>query len=133
MQRRFRRHVAHEQCALEQEGFMLDQQQDTGHATPEQRSRTSLYRRTMPGGGYVEVEVEATGDAADPAGRRRGRVILERRADMGRRVSHQPPVVAELVGDDMDGLMAELFRLVRDNAALARSLMRWQSARGRAD
>jgi hypothetical protein len=29
--------------------------------------------------------------------------------------------------------MAELFRLVRDNAALARSLMRWQSAGGRAD
>jgi hypothetical protein len=112
---------------------MLDQQHDTGHATPEQRSRTSLYRRTMPGGGYVEVEVDAAGESADGEGRRRGRVILERRADMGRRVGHQAPIVTELVGEDVDGLMAELFRLVRDNAALARSLMRWQSARGRAD
>jgi hypothetical protein len=41
-------------------------------------------------------------------------------------------VVAELVGDDRDELMADLFHLAEDNAALARSLMRLQ-ARQRAD
>jgi hypothetical protein len=112
---------------------MLDQQQDAGHAAPDQRSRTALYRRPMPGGGYVEVELEVVGEANDARVRRRGRVILERRAELSRRVGHQPPIVAELVGEDVDGLMAELFRMVRDNAALARSLMQWQSARGRAD
>src|SRR4051812_39194664 len=108
---------------------MLDQLQDAGHATPDRPSRTALYRRTMPGGGYVEVEVDAVGEPADGHGRRRGRVILERRAERGRRDGHQAPIVAELIGEDVDALMAELFRLVRDNAALARSLMQWQSTR----
>ena len=62
-----------------------------------------------------------------------GRVIMERRADPSRRYGHHAPVVAELAGDDLDELMADLFRLARDNAALARSLMKMHSARARAD
>ena len=77
----------------------------------------------------MDAEHESEGATA----RVRGRVIMERRADIGRRIGHQPPVVAEMWGDDTAELMAELFRLACDNAALARSLMRWQSARERAD
>ena len=112
---------------------MLDQQQDTAPAPADERSRAALYRRPMPGGGFVDVEIDAGHQSRGAGSGPRGRVILERRADQARRLGHQPPVVAEMAGDDMDDLMAELFRLARDNAALARNLMRWQSARSRAD
>jgi hypothetical protein len=85
----------------------------------------------MPGGGYVEIEVDSAtaGDAARP----RGRLIVERRSDHGRRLGHQPPIVADQSHDDVEALVADLFRLAHDNAALARSLMQWQSTRARAD
>lgn len=114
---------------------MLDQQHDAERGALEGMRGTSLYRRQMPGGGYVEVELDdPSGDMA-PHGQGapiRGRVVMERRADPGRRSGHQAPVVAELAGDDRDELMADLFRLARDNAALARGLMR-KHASGQAD
>jgi hypothetical protein len=114
---------------------MLDQQQDAERGAHEGAQRTPLYRRPMPGGGYVEVELDASADAASDGrgGPIRGRVIMERRADPGRRYGHQAPVVAQLAGDDRDELMADLFRLARDNAALARSLMRMHAPRERVD
>jgi hypothetical protein len=112
---------------------MLDQHRDAGHAPADGRSRNARYRRPMPGGGFVDVELETARESKDGASRVRGRVIVERRAAQSRRSGHLAPVVAELTGDDDDELMADLFRLARDNAALARSLMRWQSARAHAD
>lgn len=112
---------------------MLDQQQD---AERRQYEGTPLYRRQMPGGGYVEVELDAPRGEAAPDARGvpiRGRVVMERRADPGRRSGHQAPVVAELAGDDRDELVADLFRLAQDNAALARSLMRMQAPRDQVD
>lgn len=114
---------------------MLDQQQGAERGAHDGARTTSLYRRPMPGGGYVEVELDAATEAASDgrSGAIRGRVVMERRADPGRRYGHRAPVVAELAGDDRDELMADLFRLSRDNAALARNLMRMHSARERAD
>jgi hypothetical protein len=115
---------------------MLDQQQDTERDAHDAPRGTPLYRRPMPGGGYVEVELDAPSAevAVDGQGAPlRGRVILERRADPGRRYGHRAPVVAELSGDDSDELTADLFRLARDNAALARNLMRREAGRQRAD
>jgi hypothetical protein len=117
---------------VEREDTMLDQQQDAEHDARERAPGEALYRRPMPGGGYVEVElvvVELSDAAAAKGGRHRGRVVMERRADPGRRAGHPAPVVAELKADDRDELMGELFRLAQDNAALARSLMRWQARR----
>jgi hypothetical protein len=113
---------------------MLDQHQDAERGARE--AGTALYRRPMPGGGYVEVELY--GDAGLANGEstprsHRGRVVMERRADPGRRDGHQAPVLAELTGDDRDELMSELFRLAQDNAALARSLLRLQAEQHRAD
>ncbi|HEV7994437.1 MAG TPA: hypothetical protein VGP25_21625 [Gemmatimonadaceae bacterium] len=110
---------------------MLDQHHDVGRAARNGDTREARYHRLMPGGGYVEIEVEqvSTGESARP----RGRLIVERRAESGRRLGHQPPVVAEVMHDDIDALIAELFQLAHDNAALARSLMQWQSARAHAD
>ena len=115
---------------------MLDQQQDAERGARDDRRGTALYRRPMPGGGYVEVELDSPpvdGLSEGQGGPMRGRVVMERRADPGRRYGHLAPVVAELTGDDRDELMADLFRLAQDNAALARSLMRLQSARQQAD
>jgi hypothetical protein len=114
---------------------MLDQQQDAEHGARDSGPSAALYRRPMPGGGYVEVELmspDTEGGTAGRSGSLRGRIVMERRADADRRYGHRAPVVAELVGDDRDELMADLFRLAEDNAALARSLMRLQ-ARQRAD
>jgi hypothetical protein len=114
---------------------MLDQQHDTEHASADERSeaRASLYHRPMPGGGYVDVEMEIVHESGDAAGHVRGRITLERRSDQGRRVGHRAPVVAEVMGENVDEVMADLFRLACDNAALARSMMRWQSERTQAD
>lgn len=114
---------------------MLDQQQGAELGARDAPRGPPLYRRPMPGGGYVEVELEVP--RAEALGRSggmlRGRIIMERRADPGRRYGHRAPVVAELTGDDRDELMAELFRLARDNCALARNLMRLQAVRQHAD
>ena len=115
---------------------MLDQQQGADRGAREDPWGAAVYRRTMPGGGYVEVELDAPPAAAvsgAAAARVRGRVIMERRADPARRYGHHAPIVAELSGDDRDELVADLFRLACDNAALARSLMRRPAAQQRAD
>jgi hypothetical protein len=39
----------------------------------------------------------------------------------------------ELAGEDRDEVTSELFRLAQDNVALARSLLRLQATRQRAD
>jgi hypothetical protein len=110
---------------------MLDQHHDIGHVAPDSGTRDARYHRPMPGGGYVEIEVEqiTIGESTRP----RGRLIVERRADLGRRLGHQPPIVADVMHDDIDALIAELFQLAHDNAALARCLLQWQSARGGVD
>ena len=117
---------------------MLDQQQGAERRTLESAHGTPIYRRQMPGGGYVEVELDMADESAREESARdaqggpiRGRVVMERRADPGRRTGHRAPVVAELAGDDRDELMADLFRLAQDNAALARNLMRMHAASAR--
>ena len=109
---------------------MLDQQQGAERGARDYRRESTFYRRPMPGGGYVEVELEVpTLGASEQRDRMlRGRIVMERRADPKRRSGHQAPVVAELAGDDRDELMADLFQLAQDNAALARNLMRLQAA-----
>ena len=114
---------------------MLDQHQDAERSGHE-GGGTPLYRRPMPGGGYVQVELETSADDVTLEGRStplRGRIVMERRADPGRRYGHRAPVVAERAGDDRDALMADLFQLARDNAALARSLLHLRTGPERAD
>ena len=115
---------------------MLDQRQDADRGARDRSPGAAIYRRPMPGGGYVEVELDVSPADIAPGTETlviHGRVIMERRADPGRRHGHPAPVVAEMAGDDRDELMAELFRLARDNSALARNLMRMQTDQQRAD
>jgi len=115
---------------------MLDQHPDAARDAHEAQWGDTLYRRPMPGGGYVEVELDVvrmTAEGAPGRQQHRGRVVMERRADPGRRYGHRAPVIMELAGDDRDELTSELFRLAQDNVALAQSLLRLQATRQRAD
>lgn len=87
----------------------------------------TLYRRTLPGGGYVNVAAESP----SVPGTHRAYVAVERRADPIRREGHIPPVVAAAEGTTHQTVLAQLLEIAADNVAVARALLRWQSG-GRA-
>jgi hypothetical protein len=122
---------------------------------------SQLYHRELPGGGYVAIEmipdvdvtdttefetvpVERRGDAARRFGHQppsfshatgrpfRARVRVERRANAIRRDGHEPPVIAEAEGETSSVVFGELYRIACDNAAVARGLLRWKTARNNA-
>jgi hypothetical protein len=118
--------------AVELEVQMLDPYQgDVG--TSDAGMAQALYTRPMPGGGYVRVElvVSDPGDVASE--RRRGRVVIEPRRASPRRADATPLVVEELEGDDENSVVAELFRIANDNAAIARRVLRRRAEVRRAD
>jgi hypothetical protein len=86
------------------------------HPAFEERVR-AIYRRELPGGGYVAINVERERDLA------RTRVCVERRAREARRAGHVPVVIAEADGDDRSPAFADLYRIAADNAAIARALL----------
>jgi len=92
---------------------------------------TELYRRELPGAGYVAIDVahddESESSRTSESGRIR--VSVERRGDEKRRSGHHPPIVAEFTGDHRAPEVGELYRLAADNAALARALIEWQGRR----
>ena len=93
-----------------------------------------LYRRELPGAGYVAIDLTHSYDEGESARTSEGsriRVCVERRADEERRSGHHPPVVAEFTGDDCAPEVGELYRMAADNAALARALIEWQGRRQR--
>jgi hypothetical protein len=93
---------------------------------------TALYRRDLPGGGFVAIDVcerlmrdASTGDAEVP----RTRVYVERRSEENRRSGHEPPIIAEIMGVVSAAEVGELYRMAADNAAVARALLAWQTRR----
>ncbi|MEP6992470.1 MAG: hypothetical protein ABJA80_16170 [bacterium] len=64
-------------------------------------------------------------EPADLAAERlRGRVVMERRSFAPPSPDDEELVVEELEGEDKDAVVAELFRIARDNAAIARRMLR---------
>ena len=93
-----------------------------------------LYRRELPGAGYVAIDLTHAGDQSTESMHvevSRIRLSVERRADADRRSGHHPPIVAEIIGDDRAPEVGELYRMAADNAALARALIEWQGRRPR--
>ena len=93
-----------------------------------------LYRRELPGAGYVAIDLMQLHDELEsPRGSQGGRirVSVERRAEEERRSGHHPPIVAEFTGDYHAPEVGELYRMAADNAALARALIEWQGHRQR--
>jgi hypothetical protein len=76
-----------------------------------------VYRRELPGGGYVAIDVEREPEVA------RTRVSVERRSKEERREGHRPVVIAEVDGDERSPAFAEIYRIAADNAAIARALL----------
>ena len=99
------------------------------------RTSTRLYRRELPGAGYVAIDLttshEDQADNASVVETSYIRVYVERRADEERRAGHNPPIVAEFAGDERAPEVGELYRMAADNAALARALLEWQVRRNR--
>ncbi len=89
-------------------------------------SDSRLYRRQLPGGGYVAID-STTGVAATALVHVQVRV--ERRADLARRAGHEPPVVAEADVADPHQVFDELHAIAVDNVEVARALQRWQARR----
>jgi len=88
---------------------------------------TRLYERELPGGGYVAIEVErrSAGDRDAPV----TRLCVERRHARDRRSGHEPPIIAQLDGDEWSSSFTTIFQIARDNAAIARGLLDWQAGR----
>jgi hypothetical protein len=86
-----------------------------------------LYERELPGGGYVAIDVGRrwAGDREVAV----TRLCVERRQERDRRAGHEPPVIAELDGDERSPAFATMFQIARDNAAIARGLLDWHAER----
>jgi hypothetical protein len=105
---------------------------DADQGEREPRVGEALYTRPMPGGGYVRVELVVSDRGAVASERRRGRVVIEQRA-VSRLGDGPPLVVEELEGESENEVLTQLFRIARDNAAIARRVLRRRSAAPRAD
>ncbi len=79
----------------------------------------------------VELTVSDRGDVARE--RLHGRVVIEPRDVSLRRTDSAPLVVEEVEGNDENAVVAECFRIARDNAAIARRVLRRHQEIRRAD
>jgi hypothetical protein len=103
------------------------------HGVREQWTTQALYSRPMPGGGCVRIELLVSEPANLAAERLRGRIVMERRSYALPALEDEPLVVEDVEGDDANIVVAELFRIARDNAAIARRVLRRKTATVRAD
>ena len=78
----------------------------------------------MPGGGYVRVELLVSDRDNVATEKLRGRVVMERRVMAPVGPDEEQLIVEEVEGDDANVVVAELFRIARDNAAIARRVLR---------
>jgi hypothetical protein len=92
--------------------MMMDQEQH-GEFAP-------VYRRELPGGGYVAIDVQRRAAERKAC---RSRVSVERRSEDERRKGHRPVVIAEADGDERSPAFTELYRIAADNSAIARALL----------
>jgi hypothetical protein len=80
-----------------------------------------LYRRELPGGGYVAVDV--TCERALWRTKFRGKLIVERRTT-GRAEHHEPPVIAEAEGRSVESVVQQLLPTAESNVAIGAALVR---------
>ena len=90
---------------------------------------TPLYRRDLPGGGFVAIHVHRERGSGSDREISWTRVYVERRGTADRRSGHEPPVILQVRGDASAPEIGELYHVASDNVALARAILRWQSGR----
>ena len=76
-----------------------------------------VYRRELPGGGYVAIDVRRERELA------RTLVSVERRGKHERRPEHKPVIIAQADGDERSPAFADLYRMATDNVAIARAIL----------
>ena len=103
---------------------MSSHAQDVHEADATELSTRPLYSRPMPGGGYVRVELLISEPANVSAHGLRGRVVMERRSYAPPSPDDEEFIVEEVEGADANVVVAELFRIACDNAAIARRVLR---------
>jgi hypothetical protein len=84
-----------------------------------QHGREQVYRRQLPGGGFVAIEVTAVHSRLRPP-KYHGELVVERRADRERRAGHVAPAVAEVDAASVSSVLQELFPLAQSNTEIAR-------------
>jgi hypothetical protein len=82
------------------------------------RDSEQIYRRPLPGGGFVTIEATPVRNLLGKR-RYRGEVVVERRAASDRRVGHDAPVVACAEAPTIGTVFHELFPVAHSNIALA--------------
>jgi hypothetical protein len=99
------------------------------HEATETTPRAPVFRRELPGGGYVVIGVERpTAVRSIP----RTCVWVERRQNDERDAEYtDAPLIAAMDGDEQSAGFTEMYRLAADNAAVARGLMQWRAQKGR--
>lgn len=85
--------------------------------------RRIVYRRNLPGGGFVNIEADSS--VAEQL--HRAVITVERRSDPSRRDGHHPPVVAVAEGPSSQSVFRQLLEIAADNIAIARALLRSQA------
>lgn len=86
--------------------------------------RKTLYRRNLPGGGFVNIETDSS---ATQEQAHRAVITVERRSDPSRRDGHNPPIVAVSEGPSAQSVFRQLLEIAADNIAIARALLRSQA------
>jgi hypothetical protein len=81
--------------------------------------RAPVYRRELPGGGYVAINVTREQEVI------RTRVSVKQRA-VDERDAGEPLVIAEVDGDERSESFAGMYRIAADNAAIARAILEKQ-------
>lgn len=77
-----------------------------------------VYRRHLPGGGYVAIEVMPTRSLLGLRSYH-GHVVVERRIELERRIGHRPLTVAEADSPTISGVIHELFAVAHSNTLIA--------------
>ena len=88
--------------------------------------RAQVFRRELPGGGYVVIGVERPTTDRSVA---RTCVWVERRDKDDRQTGLDAPIIASVDGDERSAAFTDMYRLAADNAAVARALMQWRASR----
>lgn len=93
----------------------------------ETTERAPVFRRELPGGGYVVLGVERPSDDRPMP---RTCVWVERRQNDERDAEYtDAPLIAVAEGDEQSPAFTDMYRLAADNAAVARCLMQWRARR----
>ena len=81
--------------------------------------REQVYRRQLPGGGFVAIEVTPIHSRSGPP-RYHGELVVERRATRERRAGHRAPAMAEVDAPSVSSVLQQLFPLAASNSEIAR-------------